>query len=316
VRDVLDHAFVGDTELRQAFPTLPDDSIYQVIIEKILPYTARYWIKPFEKTLEALQCSLLIKTAFRDKENISILDVGSGSGQMVDAIVSASGKRCIVDGFDNFQEKDTHQDIFLALPFARKMYTADFNSTDFTRELQGTYDLILGLNSIRMAPNLVQTLQAFKPYLASNGKLVFNVVTPNFHKYFFQSAYSFAKKHDSPNVARYETGANYIPEAYDEQRIRELCGEIDLLVESHNTYMFLEPYSPYQYFTPAYQFTYSMASLQATLDFQTAEKYATTYARHIYYLGMNLPGYMQFQNAESSRGNPQGCEAIVCVSNT
>lgn len=311
---VLEHVREGDDIFLKTFPPRAPDERIASIISRILPYTARYWIKTFEKAIEALFCANFLRDFLPEKEVLYILDVGSGSGQMVDAIVTASGRRCIVDGLDNMQEKDTHQEIFLQYPFTREMYNADFNIPDRWGNLGRPYDVIFGLNSIRVAGDLGLILKAFKNYLGQQGVILFNVITPNFQQHFFTSTYEFAQRFSHARASYYASGANYIPQAYTQASIEAICQQNGLSLISFLTYLFLEPFSPYRYFTPAYQFTYDIASLRRILDTPSAEKYTTAYAYHIYSLSVSLPAYLDFQLTEALSSRSDGCHAMIWVS--
>ena len=189
-KKALELALEGIIEFEKTYKVskLASNKNIQIILSNILPYTSRYWIKSFEKSIEAYFCSKLLENT---SDKIEILDVGCGSGQMICAIVNSSNVNCVVDGLDNFQERDTHKITFENHNFTRKLYEVDFNKIqNFTKN---KYDYIFGLNSIRMSTNIEQTLRFLSNYLKPNGKIVFNTITEEFQNKFFESSYEIAK---------------------------------------------------------------------------------------------------------------------------
>ena len=302
----------GILELQEVFPA-SDLSVrepFLTILSEALPYTARYWVKCFEKPFEAYYVSKLLQEF---SEPVEILDVGCGSGQLVAAAVKASGRDCIVDGLDDFSEKDTFEEVFLSHQCTRKLFNNDFN--DLSSFTERKYDLILGLNSIRMAPNISKTLGYLSAYLKQDGKLVFNAITNKFQERFFESSFQIATKHQHPDVDRWESAKNYIPTAYPLDKLKDEITGTELKLLHYHTYMDLNVFSPYQFFVPAYQFLFEVASLyiKQPLDSDLAELYTTTYAKFVYNLTLSLPGFIDYQYKNALTGAQDGCHMMATL---
>lgn len=289
-------------------PTVKNNNQIDLILKHVLPYTAKYWIKCFEKSFEAYYCAQLIKSF---KKDIEILDIGSGSGQMIAAIVEASGKNCIVDGLDNFQESDTHENIFNSYSFTRNMYNSDFNKS--SKINNNKYDLIIGLNSIRISTDLTKTIKNLSQYLKPEGLIVFNVITNKFIDNFFKSTFKIANDVDLNGKDRWSTAKNYIDISYDKDKIEKIAKSTGLKLLNCHSYLNLNKFSPYKYFTPAYQFCYSVSNYQQALDRSFGEIYSSTYTKFIHQLSLSLPTYIEHVYEDTITGNQNGCHIMATL---
>lgn len=284
VRPAIEHLRKGTELLWEAFAHTPAPADLKNLCRIIASYTARYWVKPFEKATDAAICAEIIKQ--QPAGPLEILDVGCGSGEMVEAIIAACGRECRVDGLDNMAEHDTSREIFLAHPFARDFIVADFGALPASL---GRYDIILGLNSVRMANDLPSVVKALASHLKPGGRLVFNTITPHFQNRFFSACYEMAAQTGTPSD-RYKTAANYIPNAYTPKQLTDMLAAAGLIPDVRE-YLFETDLPIYSYFPVGYQFLYPYARHAIPLSMANAHAYGIVYADFVYTLANTLPAF-------------------------
>lgn len=286
VRLAIEHVRKGTDALWNAYAQKPAPFDLKDLCRIISSYTARYWVKPFEKAADAAICAAILREHRGGVGRMEILDVGPGSGEMVAAILAGCGRDSIVDGLDNMAEYDTSREIFLAQKFARNFIIGDFNALP---ESLGRYDVILGLNSIRMAtdlPNVVRTLAA---HLKPGGLFIFNTIAPRFHERFFAACRDLALRADAP-AERFATAANYIPTAYTPEQLRDMLAAPGLVPDAKE-YLFETDFPIYDFFPVGYQFLYPYARHTMPLSMTNAHAYSIAYADFVYTLANTLPAF-------------------------
>ena len=113
---------------------------------------------------------------------------------------------------------------------------------------------------------------------------------------------------------RLSSGKNYIPEFYNKEKILKVAKNTGLNLNGYYTYLFLDKFSPYNFFVPSYQFLYGISTMQETLDKNMAELYSTVYSKFIYKLSFLLPEYMHENYNRSITDDLNGCHMITILS--
>ncbi len=304
VRLAIEHMRQGTELLRKTFGQKPAPPDLREPCRIVASYTARYWVKPFEKATDAAICAEIIKQ--QPSHPLEILDVGCGSGEMVEAILAACGREGRVDGLDNMAEHDTSREIFLARGFARDFIIGDFNALP---KSLGRYDVVLGLNSIRMANDLAGVVKALASHLKPGGRLIFNTVTPHFQKRFFSACCEIATKEGMPSE-RYRTAANYIPNAYTPASLTSMVAAAGLVPDVRE-YLFETDFPIYSYFPVGYQFLYPYARHAMPLGTADAHAYGIAYADFVYTLANTLPAFTARQIEQWRSRDAPGLHALA-----
>mgnify|MGYP003879337147 CR=1 FL=1 len=284
VRAAIEHMREGTERLWNTFAQKPAPPDLRELCRIVASYTARYWVKSFEKATDAAICAEIIKQQRAGR--LEILDVGSGSGEMIKAIIAACGRECWIDGFDNMAEHDTSREIFLTHKFARDFIIGDFNALPHSL---GRYDVILGMNSVRMANDLPSVVKALASHLKPGGRLIINTITPRFQERFFAACYEIANKAGVPSK-RFETAANYIPNAYMPEQLAGMLAAAGLAPDVRE-YLFETDFPIYSYFPVGYQFLYPYARHAIPLSMADAHSYGIVYADFVYTLANTLPAF-------------------------
>jgi SAM-dependent methyltransferase len=142
-------------------------------IRSVFSWTAKWYAPPFEKVLDALVASQLVRSRLRGG---LVLDVGCGAGRMGDILFKGFPAGAVqVDGLDKEVEVESSLRRFVEYPWSRNAVHADFSLTGLQER---TYDLIFSNNAIHICQDRKKAFAEMARIAKPGGILLFNCYTP------------------------------------------------------------------------------------------------------------------------------------------